>query len=173
MLRVLLPMGDSLSDIYLLLQEEAAVRVATAPPGSSGWRATSVLARYYSTPSLLLRVPAAAFHPAPRVDSALVRFALTPPGERNPAAADPRLLHSLVGAAFAQRRKKMRNSLAPLLGGPDAAAAVLEAAGVRADERADAADVAAFVGIANAAADARAAGAGVVVDEGAWAEGEE
>ena len=46
-LRSLLPLsaaaGGGLDAIYLLLQEEAAVRIATARPGTGDWRATSVL----------------------------------------------------------------------------------------------------------------------------------
>jgi len=135
-------------------------------------------ARYYADPAFLLHVPASAFMPAPRVNSALVSFTLRSPAERGgeapcAPAADERVLGSVIAAAFAQRRKKLRNALAPLFSGDaDAAGAALVGAGVDPDGRADAAEVRDFVRAADAAAKAKhqaaaataaaaAAGAGV------------
>ena len=124
----------------------------------------SFQARYYSDPALLLRVPASAFMPAPRVNSALVSFDLRAPADRGGdgpgarPAADEKVLGSTIAAAFTQRRKKLRNALAPLFGGdPDAAAVALAGAGVDPDGRADAAEVGDFVRAANAATAAREA----------------
>ena len=118
-------------------------------------------ARYYSDPAFLLRVPASAFLPPPRVNSALVSFALRDPGARgDPApAADERALGAVIAAAFAQRRKKLRNALAPLFGGDaEGAGAALSAVGVDPDGRADAAGVDVFVRAAGAVVSGRADG---------------
>ena len=107
--------------------------------------------------------------PAPRVNSALVSFTLRAPEERGgdapcAPAADEKVLGSVIAAAFAQRRKKLRNALAPLFGGDaDATGVALLAAGVDPDGRADAAEVRDFVRASDAAAVAkkeRAAAAG-------------
>jgi 16S rRNA (adenine1518-N6/adenine1519-N6)-dimethyltransferase len=109
--------------------------------------------------------------PSPRVDSALVSFSLRAPARRGgedeagaplaAPAADERVLASVIGAAFTQRRKKLRNALAPLFGGDaDATAAALASAGVDPDGRADAAGVRDFVRAADAAVLARAGAGG-------------
>lgn len=154
-LRLFLPMGGTISDVYLMLQAEAAERYATAAPSTHAWRGATVLARHYADIDLLERIPAAAFLPAPRVDSALVRFRLKPPSARA-ELADDRLFKAVVVAAFNQRRKALRNSIATVVGGPSAAAAAVAAAGLGADARADATDVPGFVALANAAAAIRA-----------------
>jgi 16S rRNA (adenine1518-N6/adenine1519-N6)-dimethyltransferase len=150
-LRLFLPLGGVVSDVYLMLQAEAAERYATATPSSHAWRGATVLARHYADIDLLERIPAAAFLPAPRVNSALVRFRLRAPADRAPLA-DDRLFKAVVVAAFNQRRKALRNSIATVVGGPEAAAAVVAAAGLGVDTRADAVDVPGFVALANAAA---------------------
>ena len=64
---------------------------------------------YWATAELVGAVPRTVFVPQPRVDSALVRIVR----RRAPAvAADPEVLFSLVRAAFSQRRKMLRRSLA-------------------------------------------------------------
>jgi 16S rRNA (adenine1518-N6/adenine1519-N6)-dimethyltransferase len=90
-----------------------------------------------------------------------VSFTLRPPAERGEPtpAADERALASAIAAGFAQRRKKLRNALAPLFGGDaDVAATALADAGVDPDGRADAAGVDVFVRAAGAVAAAREGG---------------
>ena len=60
----------------------------------------------------LFAVPAGAFRPAPKVDSAVVR--LVPLGDAKPDIADVALFARIVAAAFGQRRKTMRNALSTI-----------------------------------------------------------
>ena len=153
-LRLLLPASPPLTRVLLMLQADAAERYSTSTPASPAWRGATVLARHYSVPKLLFRIPSCAYYPAPRVESAVVSFDLTPLSSRPPV--DDRTLRTVVTAAFNQRRKALRNSVAGLLGGDGvAAAAAVAAAGLEPDARADAVSVAGFVALANAVAAVR------------------
>ena len=153
-LAILLPLGDSISEIHLMLQDEAAERLAGSREGDRDWRGASALARYFSDPEVLFKIPARAFLPKPRVDSALVRFRLKRPEERSPRASDEKLLKAVIRAAFAQRRKALKNSLGALVGTEAAAAAIVAAGLDPASARADAVSVPQFVAIANAIVEA-------------------
>jgi len=59
-----------------------------------------------------LDVPPEAFQPPPKVDSAIVRMIPYAPHELTPV--DQRVLGEVVTAAFSQRRKMLRNTLAAL-----------------------------------------------------------
>jgi 16S rRNA (adenine1518-N6/adenine1519-N6)-dimethyltransferase len=87
-----------------MVQLEVGERLAASPGGKS-YGVTSVLAQLACQVELLRRVPASVFHPAPGVESALVRLR-----RRAPAAGGP--LVALVHAAFAHRRKALAGSLA-------------------------------------------------------------
>lgn len=153
-LRLLLPLGDSISEVYLMLQQEAAQRLAGAREGDGDWRGASALARYFSDPKVLFEIPARCFLPRPRVDSALVRFKLKRPEERVPRASDEKLLRAVIRAAFAQRRKALKNSLGALVGPVEASAAIVAAGLDPLSARADAVSVPQFVAIANAIVEA-------------------
>ena len=93
--------------IVLMVQKEVAQRI-TAVPGEMSLLSVSV--QFYGTPHLVHHVPAGAFYPVPRVDSAILRIE---------PRADPRLDDSeidgffqVVRAGFGQKRKQLRNSLA-------------------------------------------------------------
>ena len=87
-----------------MVQREVGERLA-APPGSKAYGATSVLAQLACEVRVERRVPAAVFHPAPRVESAIVVLRRVGPPVQ-PAVA------TLVHAAFAHRRKALAGSLA-------------------------------------------------------------
>ena len=94
--------------MLVMVQTEVAERLA-APAGSKVYGVPSVKVAYWATAELVGAVPRTVFVPQPRVDSALVRIER----RRAPAvAADPEVLFSLVRAAFSQRRKMLRRSLA-------------------------------------------------------------
>jgi 16S rRNA (adenine1518-N6/adenine1519-N6)-dimethyltransferase len=116
-----------------MLQREVGERLA-AEPRSKLYGATSVLAQLACQVRVERRVPATVFHPAPRVESAIVVLRRTAP----PAGLD---VTYLVHAAFAHRRKALAGSLALAPGaGPrvrDAARAALERMGHPPDERAE------------------------------------
>ncbi len=90
-----------------LVQKEVAARL-TEPPGSREYGYLSVMAQTWSRPELLFAVPAGAFRPPPKVDSAVVRF--TPVAA---PVADPAAFLEFAGLCFSQKRKKLRNNLLP------------------------------------------------------------
>ncbi len=120
--------------LVLMLQLEVAERIAAAP-GSMSY--LSAFVQYHAAVRLARRVPAAAFEPAPKVDSAIVVIAphhAVALGEPGGEAVDA--LWRLVQAGFRERRKMLRNVLvrqlpirAPVL------EAVLDACGIAGDRR--------------------------------------
>ncbi len=104
----LLDQVDLVARAVFLLQREVAERLA-AKPGTKDWGLLSVLLQYRAEVSLERRVPAGAFLPPPKVESALLRIGFGPP--RSPVS-DERRFRRLVKAGFAQRRKVLANSLA-------------------------------------------------------------
>lgn len=128
-------------DIHVMLQKEIVTRL-TAAPGDSNYSRLSVMAQYRFSSELLIDVPPAAFNPAPKVDSAVVR--LIPWRPLPHLARDETALARVVAAAFMQRRKTLRNSLAGFLTAADFAEL-----GIPANARAQELSVAQFVVIAN------------------------
>jgi len=108
-LRHLFAQLDAIRDIFVVVQREVAARLV-AKAGSRDFGYLSAVTQFYTMPALLLRLPPRAFHPPPRVHSALVR--LEPPGyapKLSPAQADA-FLHFL-GNCFRQKRKTLFNNL--------------------------------------------------------------
>ena len=100
-----------IGDFVVMVQREVGERLI-APPGSKAYGAVSVLVAYHCTARLLGRIPPTVFWPAPTVESVLIRLTRRPP----PVAVAPASLMRVVHAAFGQRRKTVRNSLASVLG---------------------------------------------------------
>ncbi|PWH13723.1 MAG: ribosomal RNA small subunit methyltransferase A [Anaerolineae bacterium] len=92
--------------IVLTIQKEVAQRICAAP-GEMSLLALSV--QVYGQPRLVAHIPAGAFYPAPKVDSAVIRVDLYP----QPLIDLPRLerFFQLARAGFSQKRKTLRNSL--------------------------------------------------------------
>jgi 16S rRNA (adenine1518-N6/adenine1519-N6)-dimethyltransferase len=127
--------------LTLMFQKEVAERIA-APPGADAYGRLAVIAQATSEARVVMDVPARAFTPPPKVDSAVVR--LTPRADRpSPQRLDT--LQKLTAAAFGQRRKMLRASLKPLGG----EALALEA-GLDPQARAETVDVAGFLRLADA-----------------------
>jgi 16S rRNA (adenine1518-N6/adenine1519-N6)-dimethyltransferase len=101
-----------LRDCHFMLQREVVERMA-APPGSRTYGRLSVMLQYRFGVEKLLRVPPGAFLPVPQVESAFVR--LVPHTVLPWPAADESAFATVVGHAFSQRRKTLRNALAALL----------------------------------------------------------
>ena len=98
----------SIRDIHAMLQKEVVERMA-ATPSSSHYGRLSVMLQYRFRIEQVLSVPPPAFRPPPKVDSAVVRMV---PFARLPhPARDEAQLARIVTAAFAQRRKTLRNTL--------------------------------------------------------------
>jgi len=142
--------ADALVDVHAMLQQEVVARMAAAPGTADYGRLTVMLQAKFAVERLFV-VPPGAFRPAPSVHSAVVR--LVPLGAKRPQIADEALFAQAVAAAFGQRRKTMRNALAPLC---DAAA--LAAAGIDARVRGETLAVADFVRLVNLLAARRGAG---------------
>lgn len=104
----LLAQRAQIADMHFMLQQEVVQRMAAAPGGKDYGRLTVMLAAH-CTVEPLFRVPAGAFTPPPKVDSAVVRLLphTTPPFQVDA----PDLFAALVAAAFTQRRKTLRNAL--------------------------------------------------------------
>jgi 16S rRNA (adenine1518-N6/adenine1519-N6)-dimethyltransferase len=92
--------------MLVMVQREVAERLV-ADPGSKQYGAVSVKIAYWASARLVGIVPPSVFVPRPNVESALVEIV-----RRTPPATDPAALFSLVRAAFGQRRKMLRRSLA-------------------------------------------------------------
>jgi 16S rRNA (adenine1518-N6/adenine1519-N6)-dimethyltransferase len=105
--------------IVYLVQKEVADRVA-APPGGSDYGALTVGIQAVARVEKLFKVPAGAFHPPPRVDSAVLR--LRPLDE--PLVADAEVLpfRRFVVGLFGFRRKQLVRGLRELTGADPATA---------------------------------------------------
>lgn len=106
----LLKEADSIQDMLFMLQKEVVDRMCSAP-GSKQYGRLSVMVQYRCATDHCFEVPASAFSPPPKVESAVVR--LTPykqnqcPYPEVPVSA----LQTLVTQAFTMRRKTLRNAL--------------------------------------------------------------
>lgn len=120
LLRHLLEAQPQPRRMVFTVQHEVAKRV-TAEPGDLSLLALSV--QVYGAASVAAFIPAGAFYPAPKVDSAVVRVDLfqTPriPGDQLD------LFFRLAKAGFSQRRKTLRNSLSGGMAWPKARAEAL------------------------------------------------
>ncbi|MCX7626926.1 MAG: 16S rRNA (adenine(1518)-N(6)/adenine(1519)-N(6))-dimethyltransferase RsmA [Methylophilaceae bacterium] len=99
---------DHVIDMHFMLQKEVVERMV-AKPCSAAYGRLSVMLQYRLQMEYLFTVPPQAFEPPPKVESAFVRAVPYPvlPSQ----ARDEQLLGKVVTAAFAQRRKTLRNTL--------------------------------------------------------------
>lgn len=109
------------SGALLMLQKELAERL-TAAPGRRAYGRLSVALGLWFRVENVLAVPAAAFHPRPRVASAVVRFRPVPSESEPPVP--PEVLGRFTLAAFGARRQTLLNNLSRAYG-RDRAARVL------------------------------------------------
>jgi 16S rRNA (adenine1518-N6/adenine1519-N6)-dimethyltransferase len=93
--------------IVLTVQKEVAQRIC-AKPGDMSLLALSV--QVYGKPRIVAQIPAAAFFPAPKVDSAVLVIDIYPRPLIEEHLVDT--FFRLVKAGFSQKRKTLRNSLA-------------------------------------------------------------
>ncbi len=94
--------------IVVMIQKEVAQRLC-ASPGGKDYGAISVATQYFSRPQIIKNVPAGAFIPAPKVDSAVVSMEILDTPSVLPE--NEKLFFKLVKAAFSQRRKTLVNAL--------------------------------------------------------------
>lgn len=99
------PLAES---IVIMIQKEVADRIL-ADPGSKEYGSLSIFCQYAARIERVLKVPAGAFFPPPKVDSAVIR--LSPRTEPPVEVKNPQTFFRLVRAAFSQRRKTLSNCL--------------------------------------------------------------
>lgn len=92
--------------IVVMVQYEVAQRIV-AGPGDLSLLGVSI--QFYGKPRIIAHVPAQAFYPAPKVDSAILRIDMK---DEVPLTRKQRdSFFRLVQAGFSQRRKQLHNSL--------------------------------------------------------------
>ena len=129
------------ASLTLMFQREVADRI-TAQAGDEAYGRLAVITQATAQARRIMDVPARAFTPAPKVESAVVR--LIPLADR-PSDARLQALQTVTAAAFGQRRKMLRASL-KALGGE----ALALAAGLDPQARAEVVDIAGFLALADA-----------------------
>ena len=112
--------------LVLTMQKEVAERITNRDEKMS---LLSLSVLVYGTPRVSSQIPAQCFYPPPKVDSSVLIVDLYPEPLLSTGETD--ILFKLAHAAFNQKRKMLRNSLRPLLGGdPDTVGQVLGKAGL-------------------------------------------
>jgi 16S rRNA (adenine1518-N6/adenine1519-N6)-dimethyltransferase len=119
--------------LLVMVQYEVAQRIV-AEPGDLSLLGVSI--QFYGQPRILARVPARAFYPAPKVDSAILRVDVHAQAPLTPRERDS--FFRVVQAGFSERRKQLHNSLAHGLHRKDEEIrGWLAAAGIEASRRAE------------------------------------
>jgi 16S rRNA (adenine1518-N6/adenine1519-N6)-dimethyltransferase len=141
--------GVPLLDATLMLQREVADRLV-AGPGSKEYGVLSILIQHRADVETVLKLPAGAFRPPPKVLSSLVRLRFREP---RPAVRDAAMFERIVHAVFTRRRKTMANALLALEDGRPVAlrpADALAAAGLDGSRRPETLSIAEFAHLADA-----------------------
>ena len=104
---------ESVKVIVFTIQYEVAMRIIAQPPDMS---LLALSVQVYGEPEFISRIPAGAFYPSPKVDSAILRIRpyshpLIHPSHLN-------TFFRLANSGFNQKRKTLRNSLSAGLGIP-------------------------------------------------------
>lgn len=135
--------ANDIADMVLMFQKEVVDRLV-AVPRTKDYGRLSVLAQHVCEVRRLFDVAPTAFVPPPKVTSAVARLTPRPQAAR---LADLRPLERVTAAAFGQRRKMLRGSLAGIYTDP---VATLERLGLRPTARAEELSVDDFVRLAGA-----------------------
>jgi 16S rRNA (adenine1518-N6/adenine1519-N6)-dimethyltransferase len=101
--------------LVVMLQREMADRIVAAPD-TSEYGALGVMIQMAGEVRMVRKVPAGAFVPAPRVQSAVIRVTPFPGGRTRVPVCDEEKFSQVVHAAFGMRRKTLRNALRALAG---------------------------------------------------------
>ncbi len=115
LLRHLLSSEPQPRRIVLTVQEEVAQRICAGPPRMS---LLALSVQVFGKPSIVARIPAAAFFPVPKVDSAVVRIELY--ARPTIEAGLLPVFFDLIKAGFSQKRKMLHNALSAGLNLPAA-----------------------------------------------------
>ena len=110
-IRHLMMSSNKPSRVILTIQEEVAQRVCSTSGKNS---LLSLRVQVFGRPVIVSRIPAGAFYPAPKVDSAIVKIDML--AEPMIPANNLEIFFSLARAGFGQKRKNLRNSLSASTG---------------------------------------------------------
>ncbi len=102
----LLQDSKRVDEIVVMVQKEVADRMV-ASPKSKDYGILSVMIKYLADAKIIIKVPKEAFIPSPNVTSSVIKLVKNKKYECD----DEEKLFELIHHAFAQRRKKMINSL--------------------------------------------------------------
>ena len=139
--------GLPVRQLSVMIQKEVEQKLM-AKPGDAAYGLTSVRCQYYCLPEHIADVPAKAFTPPPKVDSAFVNlvFRKQPPAP----VLDEALLWRIIRAGFAQRRKTLTNALKGMIvQTPETLRDVLAALGFPATVRGEALQITDWIALAN------------------------
>lgn len=143
--------SEHVVDAFVMVQREVGERWV-AGPGAGAYGAVSVKIAAAADARIELTIPRAVFHPVPNVDSVMVRVTRRAGLSR----VERRRLAVVVDAAFARRRKTLRNNLRAAYG--DAGEEALVAAGIDPGLRAEVLDLDDFLTLAQHLPDVGVAG---------------
>ena len=144
----------SLRRAVVMVQKEVADRIG-AVPGTKAYGAYTVKLSLYGQVTGRFEVPPRCFMPAPHVDSSVVRIdRVDVPCAQGEAAStvDVEAVARVVDAAFAQRRKTIRNSMSSNGFDKDALDVAFEACSIAPTARAEALATADFIALTDALA---------------------
>ncbi|MEI8388424.1 MAG: 16S rRNA (adenine(1518)-N(6)/adenine(1519)-N(6))-dimethyltransferase RsmA [bacterium] len=99
-----------IKEIILMVQYEVARRIiANEKSPSKDYGLLSILVNFWAETELICKVPSKSFYPAPKVDSALIKFKI----RQKPIIdlENPKLFRKIIKAAFGTRRKTLKNAL--------------------------------------------------------------
>jgi len=135
--------------LVLMFQREVGERLL-AGPGGKDYGVLSVLLGVWYDMAKVVTVRPGAFYPPPKVDSMVLRF--IPLGEPRVPLHGWHHFRTVVKAAFAQRRKTLRNTLASGGWSREQVVAALNASGIDPGRRAETLDLDEFSRLAGALA---------------------
>lgn len=113
LIRLLLESDCPPQEMLLMVQKEVAERIIAKPPKMN---LLALGVQLYGRPEIIAPVPAGAFSPKPRVDSAILRIRMAPKNFFHARGIDPADFFAMLRTAFAHRRKTLTNNLAAGLG---------------------------------------------------------
>lgn len=127
---------QSISEIVMMVQWEVAKRLIAKPNSGKDFGLLTILANFWADVELIQKVGARSFYPAPKVDSAIVKFSV----RKKPLLdlKDYKFFRKFVQSAFSQRRKNIKNALVNAGYSKDAVVKALENMKIEQNARAEA-----------------------------------
>lgn len=122
LLRILLESRERPAEITLMVQNEVADRMMASPPHMN---LLAIAAQAYGTVRKIATVPARAFSPVPKVDSAITSISNISDRFFKEAGVSSEKFFLIVRSAFQQKRKTLANALERVLGGKTRATLLL------------------------------------------------